>query len=113
MTKTRSLDNFDGPRRTTASSPYKDVAQVLATVRARVGRLLARRQPLRPLLDCGPVAAQHGAGQRAIAVLPLAFAPVKRALPGVRWGPAGETACRPPASHREGAEGAAFIRPMR
>jgi len=60
--------------------------------------------PLRPLLDREPVAAQDGPGQRAIAVLTLAFAPVKRAIPGVRLGPAGEAAFRPPASRGEGAE---------
>jgi hypothetical protein len=48
--------------------------------------------------------AQDGPGQRAIAVLTLAFAPVKRAIPGVRLGPAGEAAFRPPASRGEGAE---------
>ena len=57
-----------------------------------------------PALDREPVAAQDGPGQRAIAVLTLAFAPVKRAIPGVRLGPAGEAAFRPPASRGEGAE---------
>ena len=69
---------------------------------------------LRPLLDREPVAAQDGPGDRAIEVLTLAFAPVKRAIPGVRLGPAGEAAFRrPPASRGEGAEGTAFVRPMR
>jgi len=38
-------------------------------------------------------------------VLTLAFAPVKRAIPGVRLGPAGEAAFRPPGSRGEEAEG--------
>jgi len=38
-------------------------------------------------------------------VLTLAFAPVKRAIPGVRLGPAGEAAFRPSGSGGEGAEG--------
>jgi hypothetical protein len=38
------------------------------------------------------VAAQDGPGHRAIAVPTLAFAQVKRAIPGVRLGPAGEAA---------------------
>jgi len=59
------------------------------------------------------VAAQDGSGQRAIAVLTLAFALVKRAIPGVRLGPAGEAAFRPPASRGEGPKRAAFVRPMR
>ena len=57
--------------------------------------------------------AQDGPGQRAIAVLTLKFAPVKRAMPRVRLGPAGEAACRPPESRGEGAQGTAFVRPMR
>jgi hypothetical protein len=69
--------------------------------------------PLRPLRDREPVAAQDGRGQRAIAVPTPVFAPVTRALPGVRLGPAGEAAFRPPASRGEGAEGAAFVPPMR
>jgi hypothetical protein len=69
--------------------------------------------PLRSLLDREPVAAQDGPGQRAIAVLTLAFAPVTRAMLGVRLGPAGEAVCRPPASRGEGAEGTACVRPMR
>jgi hypothetical protein len=41
------------------------------------------------------VAAQDGSGRRAIVVLTLvAFAPVKRAIPGVRLGPAGEAETR-------------------
>jgi hypothetical protein len=72
-----------------------------------------RTAPLRPLLDREPVAAQDGLGHRAIAVLTLAFALLKRPIPGVRLGPAGEAAFRPPASRGEGAEGAAFVRPMR
>ena len=60
--------------------------------------------PLRTLLDREPVAAQDGSGQRGIAVLTLAFAPVTRAIPGVRLGPE-EAAFRPPASRGEGAEG--------
>jgi len=56
---------------------------------------------------------QNGLGQRAIAVRTLAFAPVTRAMPGVRLGPAGEAACRPPGSLGEGAEGAAFVLSMR
>jgi len=43
----------------------------------------------------------------------LAFPPVTPAIPGVRLGPAGQAACRPPASRGEGAEGAACVRPMR
>ena len=43
--------------------------------------------PLRPLLDREPVAAQDGSGQRGIAVLTLAFAPVTRAIPVSGWGP--------------------------
>ncbi len=46
-------------------------------------------------------------------MLSTLFAQVTRALPGVRPGPAGEAACRPPASRGEGAEGAAWVRPMR
>ena len=65
------------------------------------------------VLASGSTAAQDGPGQRAIAVPTLAFAPVKRAIPRVRLGPAGEAACRPPASRGEGAEGTAFVRPMR
>jgi hypothetical protein len=57
------------------------------------------------------VATQDGPGQRAIAVLTLAVAPVKRGMPHVRLGPAGETASRPPASRGEGAEGTAFVGP--
>jgi hypothetical protein len=56
------------------------------------------------------VAAQDGPGQRAIAVRTLAFAPVTRAMPGVRLGPAGVAACRPPAPRDEGAEGVALLR---
>jgi hypothetical protein len=67
--------------------------------------------PPRPLLDREPVAAQDGSGQRGIAVLTLAFAPVTRAIPGVRLGPAEEAAFRPPAMRSEGAEGTAFVRP--
>jgi len=69
--------------------------------------------PLHPLLDREPVAAQDGSGQGAIAVLTLAFAPVKRAIPGVRLGPAGQAALRPPASRDAGAGGTASGRPMR
>ena len=71
----------------------------------------AAAAPLGPLLDREPVAAQDGPGQRTIAVLMLAFAPVKRAMPGVGLGPAGEAACRPPASRGERAAGAAVVRP--
>ncbi len=45
-----------------------------------------------------------GGGRRVIAVPTLAFAPVTRAMPGVRLGPAGAAACRPPASRGERAE---------
>jgi hypothetical protein len=45
-------------------------------------------------------------------VLTLAFTPVKRAVLGLRLGPAGEAAFRPPASRGEGAEGVAFACPM-
>ena len=49
-------------------------------------------------------------------MLTLAFPPVKRAIPGVRLRPAGEAAFRPPGARGEGAgegaEGAAFVRPM-
>src|SRR5713226_2901294 len=69
--------------------------------------------PLRTLLDREPVAAQDAPGHRAIVVLTFAFAPVKRAIPGVRLGLAGEAAFRPPASRGEGAEGTAFVRPLR
>jgi hypothetical protein len=41
------------------------------------------------LLDREPVAAQDGPGHGVIAVLTLAFATVKRAIPGVRLGPQG------------------------
>ena len=61
--------------------------------------------PLGPLRDREPVAAPDVPGQRAIAVLTLAVAPVKQAPPGVRLGPTGEGACRPPASRGERAEG--------
>jgi hypothetical protein len=44
-------------------------------------------------------------------LLTLAVAPVKRAMPGVRLGPAGEAACHPSASRGEGTEGAAFVHP--
>jgi len=81
--------------------------------RPRAARPGPAAAPLRPLLDREPVAAQDGPGQRAIAVLTLAFAPVKRAIPRVRLGPAGEAAFRPPASRGEGADGTAFVRPMR
>jgi len=60
-----------------------------------------------------PVEAQDGPGHRAIAVLTLAVAPVTRALPRVRLGPAGQAAFHPPAPHGEGAEGAACLPPMR
>jgi len=56
------------------------------------------------------VAAQDGPGHRAIAVLTLACAPVKRASPGVRLGIRRGAASRPPASRGDGAEGAAFVR---
>src|SRR3990172_10851845 len=46
-------------------------------------------------------------------MLTLAFAPVTRAMPGVRLGPAGEAACRPPASRGDGAEGTACVPPVR
>jgi hypothetical protein len=65
--------------------------------------------PLHPRLDREPAAAHLRWGPRAIAVLTLAFAPVTRAMPGVRLGPAGEAACRPPALRGEGAEGTASV----
>lgn len=40
-------------------------------------------------------------GRRVIALLTPAFAPVTRALPTVRLGPAREAACRRPASRGE------------
>ena len=55
--------------------------------------------------DRAPEAAQDGSDHRAIAVPTLAFAPMKRAIPGVRLGPAGEAALRLPGSRSEGAEG--------
>jgi hypothetical protein len=57
--------------------------------------------PLRPLLDRGSVAAHDGPGQRGFVVLTLAFAPVKRTIPGVRLGPAEEAAFRPHRAARE------------
>jgi hypothetical protein len=47
-------------------------------------------RPRRSVTFSEPVAAQDGSGQRVIAVLTLAFAPVTRAMPGVSLGPAGE-----------------------
>ena len=44
------------------------------------------REPAEVDLATLPVAAQDGPGQRAIAVLTLAFAPVTRAVPGLRLG---------------------------
>jgi hypothetical protein len=80
----------------------------------RRGRALAppgpAAAPLRLLLDREPVAAPDGPGHGAIAVPTLAFAPVTRAMPSVRLGPAGEATFRPPASR---GEGAAFVLSMR
>jgi transposase-like protein len=58
-------------------------------VTGKVTCLRPSAAPLRGLLDRAPVAVQDGSGQRAIGVLTLALAPVKRALAGV-WGPQGK-----------------------
>jgi hypothetical protein len=63
-------------------------------------------------LTASPWRRRMARGQRAIAVPTLAFAPVTRAVPGVRLGPAGQVASRPPASRGEEAERTAFVRPM-
>ena len=61
--------------------------------------------PLRPLLDREPVAAQDGPGHRAIAALTLAFAPVTRAVPGLRLGIRRAGRMSPTRSARRGSRG--------
>ena len=46
--------------------------------------------PSARFLTVSPWRRRDGPGQRAIAVVTLAFAPVKRAIPGVRLGSAGQ-----------------------
>jgi len=59
---------------------------------------------LRPVLDREPGAAQDGSGQRVLAVLMLAFGPVKRAIPVSGCGPQGRPHFAHPGSRGEGAE---------
>ena len=66
-----------------------------------------------PPLAREPVAAQDGPGHRAIMALTLASSPVTRQSRVSGWGSAGRVTCRPRDSCGEGAEGAAFVRPMR
>jgi len=61
--------------------------------------------PLRPPLAREPVAAQDGPGHRAIAVLTLAFAPVTRAVPGLRLGSRRAGRIQPTRIARRGSRG--------
>jgi hypothetical protein len=68
--------------------------------------------PLRTLLDRAPVAAQDGSGSEVDRAADPRLRPGDAGAAGCQaGGPQGEVAIRPPGSHREGADGAAFVRP--
>jgi hypothetical protein len=69
--------------------------------------------PPRPLLDREPVAAQDGSGQRGIAVLTLAFAPVTRATPRCQAGARRGGRISPTRNARRGGRGNSVCPSMR